>query len=100
MVPHREADRLIQTGVFKRSRNPIYLADLLILAGLILRWDAVLALPLMPILLWVLERRFVIPEETACAASFGMISRATAKRHDDGCDPMQSGCRIAVDVVK
>jgi len=36
---------------------------LLILAGFILSWDAVLSLPLLPILLWVLEKRFVIPEE-------------------------------------
>ncbi len=63
IVPHQQATSLIQTGVFKRSRNPIYLADVLILAGLVLRWDAVLSLALVPLLFWVLETRFVIPEE-------------------------------------
>lgn len=63
VIPHREADRLVTSGIFKRSRNPIYLGDTLILAGLILRWDAVLALPLVPIFLWVIEKRFVVPEE-------------------------------------
>jgi len=63
VVPHREAQVLVSTGIFSRTRNPIYLGDLLILAGFILSWDAVLSLPLLPILLWVLEKRFVIPEE-------------------------------------
>ena len=63
VVPHREAQALVSTGIFSRTRNPIYLGDLLILAGFILSWDAVLSLPLLPILLWVLEKRFVIPEE-------------------------------------
>ena len=62
-LPHQEPERLVTTGIFSRSRNPIYLGDLLILAGLILRWDAVLSLPLLPVFLWVLERRFVLPEE-------------------------------------
>lgn len=70
VVPHRDPDRLVQTGVFTRTRNPIYLADVLILSGLILRWDAVLSLPLVPVLLWVLERRFVIPEENRMRRKF------------------------------
>ena len=70
IIPHHEASSLIQTGVFKRSRNPIYLADVLILTGLILRWDAILSLPLVPILFWVLETRFVIPEENRLRRHF------------------------------
>ena len=54
---------LIQSGIFGRTRNPIYLADVLILMGLCLWWDAILALALVPILVWVLERRFIVPEE-------------------------------------
>jgi len=70
IIPHQEAERLIQTGIYRRSRNPIYLGDMLILAGLILRWDAVLSLPLLPVLLWVLETRFVIPEENRLRRKF------------------------------
>jgi len=69
-IPHQEAERLVTTGIFSRSRNPIYLGDLMILAGLILRWDAVLSLPLLPIFLWILERRFVIPEENRLRRRF------------------------------
>lgn len=70
IVPHQEASVLIQSGVYKRSRNPIYLADVLILAGLALRWDAVLSLALVPVLFWVLETRFVIPEENRLRRHF------------------------------
>lgn len=70
VVPHQTPSRLVQTGIFSRSRNPIYLGDVLILAGLILRFDAVLSLPLVPVLLWLLERRFVIPEENRMRKTF------------------------------
>ncbi|SLN35227.1 hypothetical protein ROG8370_01435 [Roseovarius gaetbuli] len=72
IVPHQEAERLIQSGIFTRSRNPIYLGDALILAGLILRWDAVLALPLIPIFVWIIEKRFIIPEENRLRRKFRM----------------------------
>ena len=70
IVPHQEASALVQSGVFSRSRNPIYLADVLILTGLVLRWDAVLSLVLVPILFWVLETRFIIPEENRLRRQF------------------------------
>lgn len=70
VIPHMEADRLVQSGIFKRTRNPIYLGDVLLLLGFILRWDAPLALPLVPILVWVLERRFILPEEDRLRRKF------------------------------
>ncbi|MCH2066202.1 MAG: isoprenylcysteine carboxylmethyltransferase family protein [Shimia sp.] len=68
--PHQDSARLVQSGIYSRSRNPIYLADVMILAGFILYWDAVLALPLVPVFLWILERRFVIPEENRLRKTF------------------------------
>ncbi len=72
VVPHREADHLVTSGIFKRTRNPIYLGDALILAGLILRFDAPLALPLVPIFVWVIERRFILAEEDRLRRRFRM----------------------------
>jgi len=62
-MPHHTPTTLVQSGIYSRSRNPIYLGDLLVLAGLILRFDAVLSLPLLPVFAWVIEHRFIIPEE-------------------------------------
>lgn len=70
VIPHRDADAMVTSGIFSRSRNPIYLGDVLLLAGLVLRFDAVLALPLVPLLLWVLEKRFVLPEERRLRLKF------------------------------
>ncbi|MBO9442913.1 isoprenylcysteine carboxylmethyltransferase family protein [Phaeobacter italicus] len=68
--PHGEPSHLVQSGIFKRSRNPIYLGDCLLLLGLILRFDAVLSLALLPLFVWVLERRFIIPEEKKLRRQF------------------------------
>ncbi|MEP2532796.1 isoprenylcysteine carboxylmethyltransferase family protein [Shimia sp.] len=70
IIPHLEADRLVQSGIFSKSRNPIYLGDALILTGFILYWDAVLALVLVPTFVWVIERRFVISEEDRLRRKF------------------------------
>ena len=70
IIPHLEAERLVRSGIFKRSRNPIYLGDVLLLAGFILRWDAPAALPLVPVLFWILETRFIVPEEDRLRRKF------------------------------
>ncbi len=72
MIPHRTPAVLIQSGIFSRTRNPVYLGDVLILTGLILRFDAVLSLPLIPVFVWVLERRFILPEEDRMRRTFRM----------------------------
>ena len=70
VIPHRVPARLIQSGIFSRTRNPIYLGDLLVLAGFVLRFDAVLSLALVPLFLWLIEQRFVIPEENRMRRTF------------------------------
>lgn len=70
IIPHETPSTLVQSGIFSRSRNPIYLGDILVLAGLILRFDAVLALPLLPVFTWVIELRFILPEEDRMRRAF------------------------------
>lgn len=69
-IPHLEADRLVQSGIFSRSRNPIYLGDVMVFAGAVLWIDIPQMLLFVPVLLWVLERRFVIPEENRLRRKF------------------------------
>jgi protein-S-isoprenylcysteine O-methyltransferase Ste14 len=63
IMPHQEAAHLVTDGVFRFSRNPIYLGDVLILAGLILRWGVVPGWLMLPVFVVVLTRRFILPEE-------------------------------------
>lgn len=80
VIPHREADALVTSGIFSRSRNPIYVGDVLVLAGWILRCDAVASLVLVPLFVWLITDRFVRPEETRLAARFGAAFDAYANR--------------------
>ena len=66
--PTRPPTALVTHGVFRLSRNPIYLADLLILAGLCLLWQPLAALVLVPAFALLLERRFIRREEAWLSA--------------------------------
>lgn len=70
VIPHMNADALVQNGIFALTRNPIYLGDVLVLLGCLLRWDALLAVPLVPLLTWILQVRFIVPEEGRLRAAF------------------------------
>ncbi|MCC5956001.1 MAG: isoprenylcysteine carboxylmethyltransferase family protein [Natronohydrobacter sp.] len=71
IIPHQTPQRLINSGIFALTRNPIYLADVLLLVGLSLRWGALSGLVLAPVLLWVLQHRFILAEEARIRAAFG-----------------------------
>jgi protein-S-isoprenylcysteine O-methyltransferase Ste14 len=72
VVPHLVPRRIITTGPFARSRNPIYLGDVMILTGAVLWWGAWPALVVIPAFVWILMRRFIAPEEARMKQSFGL----------------------------
>ena len=71
IAPRGDASKLITTGIFGKSRNPIYLAFVLILAGASLWLGSVLGLVLVPVLVVVLTRRFIVGEEVRLRGAFG-----------------------------
>lgn len=71
IIPHQTASHLLTSGLFAYSRNPIYLADAVILAGLALRWDIAHGLVLVPVFMWIIQTRHILPEEHRLQASFG-----------------------------
>ncbi len=76
IVPGRDPTRLVTRGVFAWSRNPIYLGDLMILAGLSLIWQSWIGLALVPVLGRVLARRFIEDEEARLRRMFGAEAEA------------------------
>ena len=70
VIPHRQPTALITSGIFRWSRNPIYLADVLILLGFAVLWGKVLGFLLVPILFILLERRFILAEEARLESAF------------------------------
>lgn len=76
IVPHETPAKLITGGLYRLSRNPIYLADMMLLAGLSLVWGSVVGLVLLPVLGRILTRRFIEPEEARLRAAFGPETEA------------------------
>ena len=70
IIPGHDPSALVTSGVYRYSRNPIYLADVAILTGLILYWNALVALPLVLVFIWILRARFIMPEERRLAQAF------------------------------
>jgi len=80
VIPRRDPEALVTDGVFRFSRNPIYLGDALVLAGAILWWDAPLAAPLLPVFMLILQARFIRGEEARLRAGFGAAFEEWARR--------------------
>lgn len=79
VVPRERPSAVLTGGPFAFSRNPIYLADAMILGGLVLRWDLA-SLPLVPAFAALIARRFIAAEEAVCAAAFGTAWAGYAAR--------------------
>lgn len=79
VLPRETPTAFIETGIYRLSRNPIYLADALILAGAALRWDPG-GLVLVPLFAAVIRNRFIRGEEAGLRASFGPVFDAYAAR--------------------
>ncbi|MCZ8154118.1 MAG: isoprenylcysteine carboxylmethyltransferase family protein [Rhodobacteraceae bacterium] len=71
VIPHREASAFVTSGVFRLSRNPIYLGDVAFLLAAILWLDVPLALPLVWVFVRVITARFIEGEEARLRAGFG-----------------------------
>ena len=80
VIPHRDAEALVTTGIFRRTRNPIYLGDALILAGMVCYWAAWPSLLLVPLFVWLITDRFILDEESRLEARFGRAFETYATR--------------------
>ena len=80
VIPHRIPAALVTTGVFRLSRNPIYLGDVAFLLAAILWLDVPLALPLVAVFVRIITTRFIAGEEARLRAGFGAAYDAWASR--------------------
>jgi len=71
ILPHKGAERLVTTGPFRRFRNPIYIADTMILLGLAELtkniWFGGAAIGFVALVTWLA----ILPEERHLTARFG-----------------------------
>lgn len=69
--PFETSSALVTDGLFRYSRNPMYLGMMAMLLGLWLLLGTLSALVVLPVFFWLVRQRFVLPEEQAMAAQFG-----------------------------
>ncbi len=69
--PHHQPRELIVEGPYRLSRNPIYLALVLLTVASALGHGSLIGLAAAVGLWWVLDRRFAEPEERLLKAMFG-----------------------------
>jgi protein-S-isoprenylcysteine O-methyltransferase Ste14 len=65
------ASSLVMSGIYKLTRNPMYLGSLLLLAAWAIYLSNVVALLWLPAFVFYMNRFQIIPEEQALAALFG-----------------------------
>ena len=63
LVPFKNVSALVTTGIYRLTRNPMYLGMTAILLGCALTVGAALALLVPPVFIVIIELRFIRPEE-------------------------------------
>lgn len=71
IIPRHDPNALVTSGIFRWTRNPIYLGDWLVLLAGILWWGVWLALPLLWLFPTIILRRFILGEEAKMRHYFG-----------------------------
>lgn len=78
--PFEETTRLVTEGPYHYSRNPMYLGLATALVGLAFILGSLSPILVLPLFLWLITTRFIVPEEHALEAAFGEDFRAWAAR--------------------
>lgn len=63
MIPFRNVSALVTTGIYARSRNPMYLGMALVLLGTAVTVGAATALLVPALFMVIIQWRFILPEE-------------------------------------
>jgi len=63
LIPFRNVSTLVTHGVYRYTRNPMYLGMAAVLLGCSLTVGATYSLPIAPLFMVIMELRFIRPEE-------------------------------------
>ena len=79
MIPFKDVSALVTTGVYRVTRNPMYLGMALVLFGTSITVGTFSALFIAPIFMAIIEFRFIRPEEVMLRELFGEDFEAYCK---------------------
>lgn len=71
LIPFKEPTALVEEGLYRISRNPMYLGMLLVLIGLAIRLGSASPWLVIPVFVIVIDRRFIRDEERLMEELFG-----------------------------
>ncbi len=80
LVPHRPASQLLTTGVFRFSRNPIYLGFTALYLVMALNQHSPGMLIMLVPVVWVIQQHVIVAEEAFHAQQFGEQWQAYQQR--------------------
>lgn len=80
MVPFSEATHLVTAGLYRFTRNPMYLGMAVILLSGALKLGSLGALLSVPLFILVVQSRYIIPEEQFLREAFGDEYEAYCQR--------------------
>ncbi len=71
LVPFETSTVVVKTGLYRLTRNPMYLGMVLALVGVALLLGSVASLAPIPVFAWFIGRYFIRPEEVFLEGLFG-----------------------------
>ncbi len=78
--PHDRSSSLVTEGLFRYSRNPIYLGMACALLGAALFLGSLLPLVVVPLFMWIIQSQFIVNEERMLEDKFGEAYRVYKTR--------------------
>lgn len=70
-----KASNLVTSGIYRFTRNPMYLGMLFVLIGGIIEFGALLGFVIIPLFVWYMTRFQIMPEEQIIEGLFGQDYR-------------------------
>jgi protein-S-isoprenylcysteine O-methyltransferase Ste14 len=67
---------MVSSGIYRFTRNPMYLGFFFVLAGWAIYLSNLLAFALLPLFVWYMNRFQIVPEERALCAKFSHVFTA------------------------
>jgi protein-S-isoprenylcysteine O-methyltransferase Ste14 len=80
IIPFKPASRLVTSGIYRWTRNPMYLGMALLYAGIAVLFESILALILLTVVIAIIDSQVIAREEAYLGRQFGDEYRAYKAR--------------------
>lgn len=71
LKPFKKPEKLVTTGIYRFTRNPMYLGMVIILTGLGIFLGSLSAFLVIPLFIWAIHTNFILHEEQLLLNTFG-----------------------------